>query len=73
VPLSQQKGLNWLGPIKIQVHNWPDILEKASEHKNLPLDMGLEPIGQIFFNRLIYIFHGGLVFGHNQRVQLLPI
>jgi len=34
--------------IKIQVQNWPDILENASEHKNLPLDMGLEPIGQIF-------------------------
>ena len=40
MPLSQQEGLNWLGPIKIQVHNWPDILEKASKQQNLPLDMG---------------------------------
>ena len=56
MPLSQQNGLNWLGPIKIQVHNWPDILEKASEHKNLPLDMGLEPIRANIFQQTEFTF-----------------
>ena len=57
MPLSQQEGLNWLVPIKIQVHKWPDILEKVSEHKNLPLD--------IFQQTEFTFFHEGLVFGHN--------